>query len=145
MKQPALPRVLAALALVAAAGAAFAQSAGPVQSLRGADVDETVAVNPIFHQDEQRFARAYRQQPPLIPHTNDKYQIDLKANQCLGSHEWANAPARGAPTLSMTHYVDRDGVQSETVSAGRWFCNQCHVPQVDAPELVENTFKAFGQ
>ncbi|MDF1618895.1 nitrate reductase cytochrome c-type subunit [Pseudothioclava nitratireducens] len=145
MKQPALLSVLAATAFAFAAGAALAQSAGSVQSLRGADVTDAVPVEPVFHQEEQRFERAYRQQPPLIPHTIEKYQIDVKANECLACHEWSNSAGRGAPTLSMTHYVDRDGLQSETVSARRWFCNQCHVPQVNAPELVENTFKPFGQ
>lgn len=145
MKQPALLSVLAVAAFAFAAGSALSQSADAVQSLRGAQVDQEVGVEPVFHQEEQRFDRAYRQQPPLIPHTIDKYQIDLKANECLGCHEWANAPDRGAPVLSMTHYVGRDGVQSETVSARRWFCNQCHVPQVNAPDLVENTFKPFGQ
>ena len=50
-------------------------------------------------------------------------------------------PKFSAPTLSMTHYVSRDGVQTDDVAPRRWFCNQCHVPQVNAPELVQNTFK----
>lgn len=101
--------------------------------LRGGDVDDYVAVEDVFHQDENRFVRNYRQQPPLIPHTIEQYQIDLSANECLACHDWTNAGDRGAPTLSMTHYLDRDGNQLDSVAGTRWFCNQCHVPQADAP------------
>ncbi|WP_421701898.1 nitrate reductase cytochrome c-type subunit [Aliiroseovarius sp.] len=112
-----------------------------VETLRGVGVDEPIAVEDVFHQDESRFTRNYRQQPPLIPHSVDQYQIDLKANRCLSCHDWTNAGERKAPTLSMTHYQDREGNQLDTVAGTRWFCNQCHVPQADAPELVENIFE----
>ncbi|WP_300514482.1 nitrate reductase cytochrome c-type subunit [Aliiroseovarius sp.] len=117
---------------------AVAQS---VETLRGAGVAEPVAVEDVFQQDEGRFTRNYRQQPPLIPHSVDQYQVDLKANRCLSCHDWTNAGERNAPTLSMTHYQDREGNQLDTVAGTRWFCNQCHVPQADAPALVENTFE----
>lgn len=124
------------------ATAALAQSAGGVNTLRGAAVDETVPVEDVFHQDESRFTRNYRQQPPLVPHSIDQYQIDLKANRCLSCHDWTNAGDRKAPTLSMTHYQDREGNQLDVVAGTRWFCTQCHVPQADAPALVDNTFEA---
>ncbi|MBT2130647.1 nitrate reductase cytochrome c-type subunit [Aliiroseovarius lamellibrachiae] len=124
------------------ATAALAQSAGGVNSLRGAAVDETVPVEDVFHQDENRFTRNYRQQPPLVPHSIAQYQIDLKANRCLSCHDWTNAGDRNAPTLSMTHYQDREGNQLDVVAGTRWFCTQCHVPQADAPALVDNTFEA---
>ena len=91
------------------AGAAFAQSS--VQTLRGATVDDPVPVTRNYGQDEKRFPRNYRQQPPLIPHAVD-------------------------------HYLDRDGNQLDTVAGTRWFCSQCHVPQADAPALIDNTFEA---
>ncbi len=121
------------------AGAVWAQSAS-VQTLRGAAVDEPVAAEEVFHQDKQRFTRNYRQQPPLIPHSVEKYQTDLKTNRCLSCHDWTNAGDRNAPTLSMTHYQDREGNQLDVVAGTRWFCRQCHVPQADAPALVDNTF-----
>jgi cytochrome c-type protein NapB len=126
------------VALLSIGGFASAQQV--TQTLRGAEVDEHVAVEDVFHQDENRFVRNYRQQPPLIPHSTDQYQIDLNANECLACHDWTNAGDRGAPTLSMTHYLDRSGAQLDSVAGTRWFCNQCHVPQADAPALVENTF-----
>ncbi len=127
-----------------AGAAAFAQSV-PVETLRGAQPDQPVGVADVFKQQEGRFTRAYRQQPPLIPHSIDQYQIDLKANQCLACHDWTNAAERNAPTLSMTHYMDRNGNQLDHVAGTRWFCNQCHVPQADAPALVDNTFKPSSQ
>ena len=145
MKKSILFSVLTATAL-AAAGLALAQSAGsPVQSLRGAQVDQQVGIQDSFKQQEGRMPRNYRQQPPLVPHTIDQYQIDLRANQCLSCHDWTNAGERNAPTLSMTHYQDRDGAQLDHVAGTRWFCNQCHVPQADAPALIENTFQSSGR
>ncbi len=142
MKKTVLISVLTASALVAA-GLAVAQSGtSGVRSLRNAPIDEVAEVPGVFHQDEKRFGRNYRQQPPLIPHTISRYQIDLRANQCLACHDWTNAGDRGAPTLSMTHYLDREGRQLDRVAGTRWFCTQCHVPQADAPALVENTFRS---
>ena len=140
MRQPVLAGILAAATTLTLAGIGLAQSAGGLNSLRGADVDEPVVLDQVFHQETQRFNREYRQQPPLIPHSVEQYQMDLKVNQCLGCHDWSNAGDRGAPTLSMTHYLDRDGNEMDNVAGTRWFCNQCHVPQVNAPALVDNAF-----
>ncbi|MEQ9695610.1 nitrate reductase cytochrome c-type subunit [Shimia sp. SDUM112013] len=141
MKKQALISAIAATALFAVAGLAIAQSA-TVQTLRGFDIDSQNVVEDVYKQDKQRFTRNYRQQPPLIPHSIDQYQIDLNANQCLRCHDWTTAGERGAPTLSMTHYLDREGNQLDRVAGTRWFCNQCHVPQADAPALVDNAFEA---
>ncbi|WP_425046484.1 nitrate reductase cytochrome c-type subunit [Primorskyibacter sp. S87] len=130
-----------AAAVLLSASFAIAQSA-PVQTLRGTQIDDINVVEDLFHQDKKRFPRNYRQQPPLVPHSIDQYQIDLKANRCLSCHDWTVAGERNAPTLSMTHYLDREGNQLDQVAGTRWFCNQCHVPQVDAPALVDNTFEA---
>ncbi|MCB1356676.1 MAG: nitrate reductase cytochrome c-type subunit [Maritimibacter sp.] len=127
---------LAASAMLA--GAALSQT---VETLRGAGVTDAVAVEDVFRQDENRFTRNYRLQPPLIPHSIDQYQVDLATNRCLSCHDWTVAGDRGAPTLSMTHYLDRNGTQLDTVAGTRWFCSQCHVPQADAPALVENLFE----
>lgn len=140
MKKTSIISAITMSALLLAGAAALAQQAGKVSSLRGDEVSETNTVDEVYHQDEKRFPRNYRQQPPLIPHSIDKYQIDLKANECLGCHDWTNAGDRAAPTLSMTHYQDREGNQLDSVAGTRWFCNQCHVPQADAPALVDNTF-----
>lgn len=141
MKKQTFISAIAATALFAVASFAIAQSAS-VQSLRGLDIESQNVVEDVYKQDKQRFTRNYRQQPPLVPHSIDQYQIDLNANQCLRCHDWTTAGDRNAPTLSMTHYLDREGNQLDRVAGTRWFCNQCHVPQVDAPALVGNTFEA---
>jgi cytochrome c-type protein NapB len=118
----------------------MADQAGDVRALRNDPLDHVNRIDEVLHQETRRFVRNYRQQPPLIPHSIDQYQIDLSANQCLACHDWSNAGDRGAPTLSMTHYLDRDGQQLDAVAGTRWFCNQCHVPQANTPPLVESTF-----
>ena len=142
MKFPVLAGVTALATSLMLGAPLLAQSSGVVQSLRGGDLEVTLPVDDVPHQMEGREARNYRQQPPIIPHSMDQYQIDLRSNQCLSCHDWTKAGDRDAPTLSMTHYLDRDGNQLDTVAGTRWFCNQCHVPQANAPELVENTFDA---
>ncbi|WP_371227294.1 nitrate reductase cytochrome c-type subunit [Roseovarius sp. 2305UL8-3] len=130
-----------AIASLLAATVTIAQSADTgVTTLRNGGVEGTVPLENTYRQDEQRFVRNYRQQPPLVPHAVDQYQVDLKANRCLSCHDWSNAGERNAPTLSMTHYLDRDGNQLDVVAGTRWFCSQCHVPQVDAPALIDNEF-----
>ncbi|WP_299983814.1 nitrate reductase cytochrome c-type subunit [uncultured Ruegeria sp.] len=139
MKKP----ILVGLALIPPlllGGLALAQSAG-VNSLRGAEVDEPAVLDQVHRTVEGRMQRNYRQQPPLIPHSTEQYQIDLRTNQCLSCHDWTKAGERNAPTLSMTHYLDREGRELDQIAGTRYFCNQCHVPQADALPLVDNTFE----
>lgn len=132
--------------LLALAGALLAPPAGiaaDVQSLRGDKGLEDANTAPeIYNVDESgKKPRAYRQQPPLIPHRVDKYEIDLKVNQCLRCHDWPYNVKENATKISETHYESREGKRLDFVAGTRWFCTQCHVPQVDAPPLVENEFK----
>lgn len=124
---------------------AMAQQAGEVQSLRGETAIPDENVVPENQRQDTRtgaFSRAYRQQPPLIPHRIEGYQISRAVNQCMQCHDWPYNVKEGAPKISETHYVDRDGVALDEVTPGRWFCVQCHVPQFNARELVENDFKS---
>jgi nitrate reductase (cytochrome), electron transfer subunit len=131
------------LGIVAMPVAVTAQDAG-LTSLRGsALIDESAGAGEIRSPDDnQRFPRAYRQQPPLVPHRTETYQIDLKVNRCMRCHDWPYNVEEGAPKISETHYVDRDGNALDTVSPGRWFCTQCHVSQLRASPLVSNTFRS---
>lgn len=112
-------------------------------SLRGeTEIDEANVVNDIHTVDQgRRVTKAYRQQPPLIPHRIDKYETDLKVNECMRCHDWPNNVAENAPKISETHYRDRDGRALDHVYPGRWFCTQCHVPQTDKKPIVVNTFE----
>ena len=120
-----------------------AQQDGPVQSLRGAiGLDEINEAPPVTNLNTgKRFEKAYRQQPPMIPHKIDKYQINVKVNQCMRCHDWPYNAQEGAPKISETHYKNRSGVVLDQVARTRWFCTQCHVTQEDAPALVRNTFQ----
>jgi cytochrome c-type protein NapB len=122
---------------------AEAQEPG-VMSLRGtAAIDESPTVPDVKKPARgKRFSRAYRQQPPMIPHKVAKYQINLKVNQCLRCHDWPYNVEEEAPKISETHYLNRQGAALDKVARTRWFCNQCHVPQVRARALVPNTFRS---
>jgi cytochrome c-type protein NapB len=135
--------ILAGLALTLAAGMALAQSQGVV-SLRGAvGITETNQA-PVTHEQSKPamgFGRAYRQQPPLIPHRVEGYQVNRAFNKCLSCHGWPQYAQFGAPKVSETHYQTREGVKLDEVTPSRWFCTQCHVPQAAAPALVPNAFR----
>ena len=89
---------------------------------------------------EGGFERSYKQQPPMIPHKIDKYKINLKNNGCLKCHSKKNYKKEKAPMLGESHFLTRDGKKLDHVSSRRYFCNQCHAPQVDANPLVKNEF-----
>lgn len=86
------------------------------------------------------FGRVYRQQPPLIPHKVDGYQVSTTNNACMNCHDWPGHVEAKAPKASETHYVDREGIRLDKIAGTRYFCQQCHVPQADAKPLVTNTF-----
>ncbi len=88
----------------------------------------------------KRRARNYPEQPPTIPHDIDGYEVTRNANQCLSCHARARTQESGAPMVSVTHFMDRDGQFLAAVSPRRYFCNQCHVPQHAVRETVGNTF-----
>ncbi len=84
--------------------------------------------------------RDFVQQPPLVPHKVEGYEVSLNFNKCLECHAWDTAARHRAPRISITHFRDREGTELANISPSRYFCNQCHVPQVDAKPLVENEF-----
>lgn len=115
-----------------------------LQGLRGdTPIDEqNVNVEPYQIQEGIVLHKNYRQQPPLIPHKIEKYQINLKANQCLSCHSWEKSSDFKTVAAPESHYIDvQTNIKTDNISAGRWFCTQCHVPQSNAPELIDNTFK----
>ncbi len=91
------------------------------------------------------FGRAYRQQPPLIPHKVEGYQVTTTNNACMNCHDWPGHIDAKAPKVSETHYVDRAGERLDKVAGTRYFCQQCHVPQADAKPLVNNNFQNATQ
>ena len=132
------------LAIIVTASFSMQAQSSDIESLRGAaDLEQSSkAPEPKkYAKDGEPIARDYVQQPPLIPHKIKGYKVNLKSNKCLSCHSWKNYREAGATKISQTHFEDRDEQVLANVSARRYFCNQCHVPQVNAPELIANTFK----
>ena len=91
--------------------------------------------------DDVRRMRAYPEQPPVIPHAIEGYQLTLNANRCLDCHRRQFVEGSGAPMISITHFMTREGQMLADVAPRRYFCTTCHVPQTDAEPLVENEFR----
>jgi len=87
---------------------------------------------------------SYIQQPPLIPHHIRGYEVDRKTNKCLTCHSFKNYKRYDATKISVTHFLDRDQKALSDVAPRRYFCLQCHVPQVQDKPLIGNTFEATG-
>ena len=124
-------------------------------SLQAAETKNSLRENPLasesdkpimqrWQSDREPIPRDYVQQPPLIPHKIIGYKIDKNSNKCLTCHSWSNYKKAGATKISLTHFTDREGNDLANVSARRYFCDLCHVPQVDTTPLVENTFEPVG-
>jgi len=114
-----------------------------VSSLRGENPLNEPAKNPVtmkVQNDREPITRDYVQQPPLIPHKTKGYRINRKFNKCLTCHSWANYKDSGATKISQTHFKDRENNVLANIAPRRYFCTQCHVSQVNALPLVENTF-----
>ena len=86
--------------------------------------------------DDVRKMRNYPEQPPVIPHSIDNYQLTVKTNRCLDCHRRQYTEGSGAPMISVTHFMNRDGQVLADVTPRRYFCTACHVPQTDAKPLV---------
>ncbi|WP_425476047.1 nitrate reductase cytochrome c-type subunit [Mesorhizobium yinganensis] len=95
--------------------------------------------------DDIRQMRAYPDQPPIIPHSIEGYQLSVNTNRCLSCHKREFTQGSGAPMISVTHYITREGQMLADVSPRRYFCTACHVPQAATPPLIGNTFIDMSQ
>src|SRR5262245_4278684 len=135
-------RILALL-LPLVSGGAWAQGVH-VDSMRGRTPIPEEPKPPALGNPENkdvRRERSYSMQPPTIPHKIDNYQVDKNVNMCLNCHSRGRAPLTQAVAVSVSHYMDRDGNFLAEISPRRYFCEQCHVAQVDAKPLVEHRFE----
>ena len=143
-----MKRALFVFLLCVAPIPAWAQgpSAGVVNGLRGTTPLDSESRAPLLAKpinDDQRRARSYPAQPPVIPHQVDNYQVDLRFNKCMSCHGRDRVGESQAPMVSITHYQDRDGNMRQEISPRRYFCTQCHVAQNDVRLPVKNTFQDF--
>ena len=115
----------------------------PLVSMRGSDV---AAADPAPAAKEyvgkrpgtnSSVARTFSTQPPVIPHAVDNFdEVTLTENQCMDCHGPANYVKKNSPKMGDSHFV----AATKAFDASRHVCSSCHVPQVDAPALVENRF-----
>ncbi len=114
---------------------------GGLQSLRGdvplTDIVQTPETRP-WKQSSGPIERSFKDQPPVIPHEITGYKVNRRSNKCLTCHSREAHKAMKATMISKTHFEDKKG--NGHVSANRFFCTQCHVPQKDILPLVKNTF-----
>lgn len=136
------------MAVLAACFSFSAFAADAPTSMRGADVaaPDAVASEKAYVGSRpgttKPVARTFSTQPPVIPHSIENFSdINLEENACMDCHSAATYKKKNAPKIGDSHFVNRDGQKLNEASAARHNCVQCHVPQVDAPPLVESTFQ----
>jgi cytochrome c-type protein NapB len=84
--------------------------------------------------------RNYPEQPPLIPHSIEGYEVSIRANKCLSCHARTRVHESQAPMVGVSHFSDRDGQILASISPRRYFCTECHVPQHNVRVPVDNDF-----
>lgn len=138
-RKPVIPAL--AILLVALAASVSAQTV--TSGLRGStplnEEGPAAPMTPTRNTAEKEM-RNYPEQPPVIPHSIDGYQIDINGNKCLSCHARARTAESQAPMVSITHFMDREGQFLASVSPRRFFCTECHVPQNTVSPPVSNDF-----
>jgi cytochrome c-type protein NapB len=132
--------LLAAFVVLATATLAAAQT---FSALRGSTPLNQEGQAPVMTPEQntsQREVRNYPEQPPLIPHSTEGYEISMRGNKCLSCHARSRVRESQAPMISITHFSDREGQFLASISPRRYFCTQCHVPQHGVQAPVTNDF-----
>ena len=115
----------------------------PLVSMRGSDVsaaDPAPAAKAYAGKrpgTQPVVARTFSTQPPVIPHAVENFdEVTIGENQCLDCHGPANYVKKNSPKTSDSHFL----AATQVFDPARHVCTSCHVPQVEAPALVENRF-----
>jgi cytochrome c-type protein NapB len=139
-----MKKTVAILLAVWAAGLMAQAPEGLRNGLRGStplDKEAAPPVMPKMTNDDIRKGRAFAMQPPVIPHQIEDYQVDRNYNKCMTCHGRDRVADSQAPMVSVTHFVDREGNFRAEISPRRYFCTQCHVPQMEVKVPVVNGFE----
>ena len=109
----------------------------------------------------EKIERAFENAPPMIPHMTDGFfPITKDNNICLTCHMPDKVATTGAVALPVSHFTDYrpklikqgdkymvDAEEGEVISkklsdlsATRFNCSQCHVPQANVTVDIKNTF-----
>ncbi|KMK17059.1 nitrate reductase [Pluralibacter gergoviae] len=144
LKKALFPWV-AALALAASATAWAVNGVDLSQSPEVSGTQEGAIRMP---KEQGKMPLNYVNQPPMIPHSVEGYQVTTNTNRCLQCHGVESYRTTGAPRISPTHFMDGSGKVQADVTPRRYFCLQCHVPQADVAPIVGNGFtpsKGYGK
>jgi len=132
--------LILAISLIAPTVAVAADNIATLR--RGADINtqpKAQSMPKVLNEDIKQ-ARNYPEQPPIIPHKIEGYQVDKNSNKCMFCHGRKQTSKSQAPAVSITHYMDRDGQFLASISPRRYFCNQCHVSQFKVKTTIGNSF-----
>lgn len=98
--------------------------------------------------EQERMPLNYVNQPPMIPHSVEGYQVTTNTNRCLQCHGVESYRTTGAPRISLLTLWTATAKWARKWLPRRYFCLQCHVPQADTAPIVGNTFtpsKGYGK
>lgn len=136
--------------LVATAVLGCATTLVPV-SMRGADVaapDKAPELKSYVEKTPgvgkpQLVARTYAQQPPVVPHSIEKYvPLTSEENACMDCHQTEEIRGQKIPQIGISHFSNtkKTSAGKPALEMTRFQCDSCHVPQVDVKPLVESRF-----
>src|SRR5262245_1687398 len=97
-------------AIAATSSALIAQQQSLTAGLRGPVPLDQIAPAPRMtplNNTSQRQVRNYPEQPPVIPHTTEGYEVSMNSNRCLTCHARSRTGESQAPMISITHFMDR--------------------------------------
>ena len=136
--------VIAVASIMLIGACAQSQMQAPVQSLRGAVAipagQQAPQLAKVIVEEGAKWGRSFKEQPPLVPHSVQKYNVSLRMNKCLKCHDKDTYKDEKAPMIGKSHYMAADGREMNKIHMSRYFCSQCHVSQTNTIPLVENTF-----
>jgi len=135
--------LLATALLLGVCGAGGVAAQSPAELTGPKSPMETVPAEPVpkWITDDVRRMRAFPEQPPIIPHSIEGYQLSVNTNRCMTCHKREFTQSSGAPMISITHFQTRDGQMLADVSFRRYFCTACHLPQANVRPLIQNRFR----
>lgn len=139
-----------AIATLIASVIGCASTTGP-SPMRGADVTAPDRAPQIKQYAEkvpgvgqpQLIARTFVGQPPMVPHTVEKYvPLTMEENACMECHQTAEIRGQKIPQIGESHFskTAKNKAGKPALEMSRFQCDTCHVPQVDAKELVDSKF-----
>ncbi len=87
--------------------------------------------------------RTFVGQPPMVPHSIEKYvPLTMEENACMECHQTEEIRGQKIPQIGTSHFskTAKSSNGKPALEMSRFQCDSCHVPQVDAKELVESRF-----